>query len=193
MKRLQDYLSGYVALPEEVINFLSQNGKIKHYKKEEYYIRENDIKHSSAFLLEGLLSYELLNKKMKIQIERIGTVNQYIEGTKHLYSRSSAEVAIRFLADSTVYEINNEILQEGIGRYPELNFLNHILKQQALNTIKVYIRIPKLDREERLAFLYAKIPELIGKLTVDQMCSLLGYTDHRQYYAALKYWHNKDH
>ncbi|MEN5435277.1 hypothetical protein ABE545_16705 [Sphingobacterium faecium] len=192
MKRLQDYLSGYTSLSEEAKTYLSQNGTIKFYKKDAYYLKENDIKHRTAFLLEGLLCYEFLNKKGKIQIERIGIVHQYIEGTKHPYSRSCAEVAIRFLYDSTVYEINNEPLQQGIKAYPELNYLNHILKQHAINTMKVYIRISNLDREERLAFLYTKIPELIGKLTVGQLCSLLGYTDHRQYYTALRYWHKKN-
>ncbi|MFD2553555.1 hypothetical protein [Sphingobacterium tabacisoli] len=80
------------------------------------------------------------------------------------------------------------LLSEDIKVYRHETY--HILKQHELELTKVSLRIPNLDRKERLMYLCDQLPETKDQMTVRQLCSLLGYTDDRQYYKALDYYHN---
>lgn len=62
MERVAQYLSHYSCISEEAKAYLFESGKIKHYKKGDYYLRIGDVKLVSGFLLERLISYEFVNK-----------------------------------------------------------------------------------------------------------------------------------
>ncbi len=186
MERLQKYVERYTFLDAEARDFLSRHGKIRHCPKDSYYVVRYERKSTWCFILQGLVSFESMDAKGKVSIERVGTVHQYFSGTKHPYSISGSEVAIRFLKDSYIYEIPNQDFQTAIRQFAEIGHIYHILKQHNLHSLEVFLRINKMDRTQRLTYLYTQMPELKGQLTVEQLCSLLGYTDHRQYYKALE-------
>ncbi|WP_140937596.1 cyclic nucleotide-binding domain-containing protein [Sphingobacterium lumbrici] len=191
MERLEGYFGRYGALSREILEFLQRYGKLNPYCKGEYYIDLYSIKNTCCILLDGLVSYETIQQKGKVVIEQLAVPYQYFSGTKHIYSNNGEEVAIRFLRDSTVYEIRNEHLQQGIKSYPELSNMYHILKQHYVDSVKVFLRLQNLERNIRLWYLYTHIPELEHEsLTVEQLCSLLGFTNSRQYYKALDYYYS---
>ena len=190
MERLEGYFGRYGTLSRETLEFLYRYGKLNSYCKGEYYIDLYTTKNSFCILLDGLVAYEIMQQKGKVVIELVAVPYQYFSGTKHIYSNTGEEVAIRFLRDSTVYEIKNEHLQKGVNTYPELSNLYHILKQHYVDSFKVFLRLQNLERDLRLWYLYSNMPELEHEsLTIEQLCSLLGYTDNRQYYKALDYYH----
>lgn len=189
MYRLEAYFNRYTTLSQESKDFLSSHGRIRTFQKGSYFMGQHELKHKWCFLLEGLIGYEILDRHGKMQLERLGTINQYFVGTKHAYSPNGATVAVRFLQNSTTYTISNIYLQTGIRQYPELSQVYHILKQHSLDALHVFIRLNKLDRIVRLAYLYQQFPHVKEQLTVRQTCSLLGYTNTKQYYQALEYYY----
>ncbi len=191
MDRLTEYLNKYGLLSGDVKVYLHRHGRLKNYSKGEYFVTQYDIQHSWCFLLEGLAGYQTLDNKGGIRLERLCPANHYFVGTKHIYSKSTNRTAIQFLQASVVYIISNEDLKKGIRKYKNLNEIYHILKQHELELTKIFLRIPNLDRIERLKYLYDQLPSVKEKLTVRELCSLLGYTDDRQYYRALDYYHNQ--
>lgn len=191
MHRLETYFTRYTTLSQASKDFLSSHGRIRNFKKGSYFVGQHELKHKWCFLLDGLIGYEILDRHGKMQLERLGTVHQYFVGTKHAFSPNGAAVAVRFLQNSTVYTISNIHLQTGIRQYTELSQVYHILKQHSLDALYIFIRINKLDRIQRLAYLYSQLPEVKGQLTVRQICSLLGYTNTKHYYQALEYYYNQ--
>ncbi|MFD2904432.1 hypothetical protein [Sphingobacterium anhuiense] len=53
MERVAQYLSRYAPISEEAKAYLFESGKIKHYKKDDYYLWMGDVKLVSGFLWRG--------------------------------------------------------------------------------------------------------------------------------------------
>lgn len=189
MDRLTEYLNKYGVLSEDIKGYLHRHGKLKSYSKGEYFVTQYDIQHSWCFLLEGLAGYQTLDNKGGIKLERLCPVNHYFVGTKHIYSKSTNRTAIQFLQASAVYIISNEDLKNGIRLFKELNEIYHILKQHELDIRQTFLRIRDLPREQRLTYLFDHLSETRDQMTVRQLCSLLGYTNSRQYYEALNHYY----
>lgn len=191
MDRIEKYINRYRLINDSIIGYLRQHGEIIQYSKNEYFVLQHETKPTWCFLLKGLVGYQLLDDGGNIKLERLCPVNHYFVGTKHLFSKSKHSAAIQFLQPSIVYSISNEHLKAGIRQFKELNEIYHILKQHELDITQIFLRIPNIVRDERLAYLFDYLPEVKGQLTVKQLCSLLGYTDDRQYYRALNYYNNR--
>lgn len=190
MKRLTEYLNKYGLLSEDLKVYLHRHGKLKSYSKGEYFVTQYDIQHSWCFLLEGLAGYQTLDNKGNLKLERLCPVNHYFVGTKHIFSKSTNRTAIQFLQPSVVYIISNEDLKNGIRLFDELNEIYHIMKQHELDIRQIFLRTPNIPRQQRLAYIYDHLPEVKDKITVRQICSLLGFTNSRQYYEALDFYYN---
>jgi len=182
----------HIDLKKEHLDFLMEHGQIHSFKRGEYYISTQETKQRWCILLEGLIAFEVLGPRNQIVIERIGLAGQYFSGTKHIYSTHGEGTAVHFLRASIVYEIRNKDLQEGINSYPEISQLYHILKQHQLDIVKVFLRIHKLERNARLSYLYWQFPELWQQLTIRQLCSLLDFTNTKQYYRALAAYYRQE-
>lgn len=187
MERLFNYIRDYIPISDTATTFIKNKGRILNFKKGENYILQQQSKHYWCFLLEGLVIFHSLDSKGKETIEKFCPVNHYFVGTKHIYSESPQRPAIQFIQPSTVYSISNHDLKAGIKQYKELYEFYNILKQHEINYSQIFIGIPRTAREERLAYLEEHFPRIRDEMTIKQVCSLLGYTDDRQYYKALGY------
>lgn len=190
MNRIIKYFSNYNIIDKTAQDFLYRHGRLHTYKKGSYYMSQQQKKQEWCFLLEGLVGYEVVGPNGQL-LERLCPVHHYFVGTKHAYSTSPKNTALIFLQPSVIYTISNKNFRQGLQQHQELDKVYHILKQHELNLANIFLRLPKIAREQRLAFLYQALPEVEGAMTVQQICSLLGYTDHRQYYKALNYYFDK--
>lgn len=187
MHRIIQYFNQYKILDKAAQDFLIRHGQLHTYKKGSYYITRHEKKYDWCFLLEGLVGYEVSTDRGQV-LERLCPIHHYFSGTKHPYSHGSKNAALIFLQPSIVYSISNNSFKLGIKQHHELNTVFHILKQHEINLTAIFLRLPKIARETRLTYLYQAFPEIEGQLTIKQLCSLLGYTDNRQYYKALDYY-----
>ncbi|WP_164108679.1 MULTISPECIES: hypothetical protein [Sphingobacterium] len=191
MDRIEKYLEKYGLLTTKAKEYLRQYGKIMYFSKNAYFLFQHETKHNWCFLLEGLVGHQIIDKKGNSKLIKLCPTNHYFVGTKHIFSKSRPRTAIQFLQPSTIYMISNEDLKTGIRKFAELNEIYHIMKQHELDIREIFLSIPSVMRDERIAYLFDHLPEVKGKMTVKQLCSLLGYSDDRQYYRALDYFNNR--
>lgn len=189
MEKLFKYLKQYIPLSDSAKEYLENKGRVLTFKKGENYILQQQSKHNWCFLLEGLVIFHSIDSKGKETIEKFCPVNHYFVGTKHIFSKSPQRPAIQFIQPSSIYTISNQDLKKGIKQYKELYEFYNILKQHEINYSQIFLGITRTPREERLAYLEEHFPGIRMQMTVRQICSLLGYTDDRQYYKALDYFY----
>ena len=182
------YFEKYCTLDDELKELLQHFGSIRKYRKGNFFKQEYEPIEKWCFVLEGLVSKEHINSAEQLVIERICEPGAYFTGTKHVFSRSSEPVAIRFLRDTTLFEIRNQYFQDMVETFSGLKSVYHILTQHKLNhAVRHQHTIHALRSEERLHDLYLYRPQLIKLLTVDQKKAFLGITNNREYYRAKRY------
>lgn len=192
MDRVEKYFNRYESISFEAREYLRTKGEIMNFKKNTYYVLQHEAKHNWCFLLEGLVAHQVIDKKGNTKYIKLCPINHYFVGTKHIFSKSKPRTAIQFLHPSTIYTISNEDLKTGIRKFAEIHEIYNIMKQHELDMRDIFLGIPTVTREERIAYLFDHLPEIKGKMTVKQLCSLLGYSDDRQYYRALDYYNNTE-
>lgn len=188
MERMFTCFEKYRTLEDELRELLQHFGRIRLYKKGTFFKQEDEPVEKWCFVLEGLVSKEHINSAGHLVIERVCEPGAYFTGTKHLFSRSSEPVAIRFLQHTTLFEIRNQYFQDMVETSPVLKAVYHILTQHKLNhAVRHQHTVHALRAEERLHDLYLYRPTLIKLLTVDQKKAFLGITNNREYYRAKHY------
>lgn len=188
MKRMFTYFEKYCTLDNELKELLRHFGRIRKYRKGDFFKQGYEPIEKWCFVLEGLVSKEHINSADQLVIERICEPGAYFTGTKHVFSRSSEPIAIHFLRDTTLFEIRNQYFQDMVETFPGLKAVYHILTQHKLNhAVRHQHTIHALRSEERLHDLYLYRPQLIKLLTVDQKKAFLGITNNREYYRAKRY------
>jgi len=192
MERIFAYFEKYHVLVDELRELLQHFGRIRRYRKGDFFKQEYEPIEKWCFVLEGLVSKEHINSADQLVIERICEPGAYFTGTKHLFSRSSEPIAIRFLQDTTLFEIRNQYFQDMVETFPGLKAVYHILTQHKLNhAVRHQHTIHALRSEERLHDLYLYRPQLIKLLTVDQKKAFLGIANNTAYYRAKRYLEKK--
>lgn len=188
MDRMFNFLEGYRSLTSTSRDFLRMHGGITSYRKNDFYVLAYESKPYWCFVLGGLVSFEAHDMDLHIFIERIIIKNEFFSGSKHAFSPRADSVSIRFLEPTILFEISNVHFQYAVDQFTDIQQLYQILKQQQVERLKYFLRLNKIARVYRISYLYEHFPELLGRLTVQQVCSLLGYTTNRQYYEAQRYF-----
>ena len=192
MERMFTYFERYCILDHELKELLQHFGRIRSYRKGDFFKQEYEPIEKWCFVLEGLVSKEHINSADQLVIERICEPGAYFTGTKHLFSRSIEPVAIRFLRNTILFEIRNHYFQDMVETFPCLKSVYHILTQHKLNhAFRHQHTIRALRAEERLYDLHLYRPGLLPQLTVDQKKAFLGIANNEAYYKAKQYLEKK--
>jgi len=192
MKRMFTYFEKYLSLEDELKELLLHFGRKRSYRKGDFYKQEDEPVEKWCFVLEGLVSKEHINSADQLVIERICEPGAFFTGTKHVFSKSNEPIAIRFLKDTTLFEIRNQYFQDMVETFPGLKSVYHILTQHKLNhAVRHQHTIHALRAEERLHDLYLYRPGLIKLLTVEQKKAFLGIANNTAYYRAKYYLEKK--
>lgn len=191
MLRIKQLFSKYSPLSEKGEEFLQKHGRIKSYDKGEIFIQQKQKNNLFGILLDGLLAYSITNQQHDVILTKIITPYHYFVGSKHVYSNSNALENIHFIKNSEAFIINIDLIQQAVKNFPEFNLMYHILKQQYITTCNNLLYIQQLKNEHKLIYFYSYFPDLKNQLTVSQICSLLGFSNSRQYYISLEKYHRQ--
>ncbi|MCA5004060.1 cyclic nucleotide-binding domain-containing protein [Sphingobacterium bovistauri] len=186
MHRIKQLFSKHTSLSGEGEDFLKKYGKIKSYDKEEIFVQQNQNNNLFGILLDGLVGNSITNKNFDNVLTKVITPLNYFVGTKHIYSSNGAAENIHFLKKSEAFIINVVHIKEAIKFFPEFNLMYHILKQQHITICINLLHIQQLKNEQKLIYFYRYFPDLKNQLTINQICSLLGFSNTRQYYSSLE-------
>lgn len=191
MQRIKILFSKFSPLSEEGENFLFQHGRIKQFEKGNFFVQQNQSNNLFGILLDGLLAYSITNENYDNLLTKVITPRNYFVGSKHIYSTSGALENIHFLKNSEAFIISNEHIRQAIKRFPEFNLMYHILKQQYITICNNFLYLQQLKNDIKLIYFYRYFPNLKNQLTVVQTCTLLGFSNTRQYYISLEKYHRQ--
>src|SRR5690606_33120202 len=107
-------------------------------------------------------------------------------GTKHVFSKTSERISIKFLRKSEIYEIQNHHLRIAFQQYQELQECYLVLKEYEIQYIKDLLSILKAPSKKRLYELHRRQPLLLSSLTVKEKISYLNFKNIKEYYSSLK-------
>lgn len=186
MHRIKILFNKYTSLSKQGEEFLLRHGKIKTYLKNEIFIQQNQKNEMFGILLDGLVGYSIINYNNDLTFTKVITPFNYFVGSKHVFSKRETNENIHFLKKSQVFITSNSNIQHAIRKMPEYNLMYHILKQKHITICNNYLHIRQLKDEQKLIYFYRFFPELKNQLTINQICSLLGFSNSRQYYISLK-------
>lgn len=193
MQRIKNHFNKYTSLSAQGEEFLFKHGKIKTYFQNELFIQQNNKNDLFGLLLDGLVGYSITNTNNDLKYTKVISPFNYFVGSKHLFSSKETNENIQFLKKSEVLIINNSHIKQAIIKIPEFNTMYHILKQRYIIICNNYLQIQQLKDEQKLIYFYRFFPELKNQLTINQICSLLSFSNTRQYYTSLKrFLENRD-
>lgn len=188
MDRLFDYFRRYNITNEGLQQFLYEHGKIRDYREQNVYPQENQS--VWCFIIEGAVALEY-DTGGKIVIDCVYIQHDYFTSTEHVFTERGEEGQYVMLANSVIYEITSKDFQYALSAFPLLERMFNILKQHQLNLTRHLVRVIKIPSEERIHYMYKKLPTVLHKLNVAQRRALLNISNNREYYKALRYWQRK--
>lgn len=186
MERMINYFGYYRKLSEEAQHFLRINGKLKQYQSNSYYKLYNERVEKWSFIIDGLVARISYHNQREI-IERFYTSHYYFSGTNHAFSKNADPIALKFLRESTIYEISHKNFKEGVNLFPELNDMYQILKQHDIRYTQQLISILKSPSLHRIHLLASHQPQLYNSLTIKEKMAYLDISNYKYYYRALTY------
>lgn len=186
MERLFNFWREYIHIPKEVREFIESHAEVIHAGKNEYYIESIEVQHYWCFVLEGLVAGYGTNLSGKQIITWLSVGNSYFTGTKHPFTNRRDDIKIKFLEDSKIVQLPNHIVQFAQKEYLSVSELLHTLKQKKIadyeKRIEIFSQNTKIEQYQAFE---VKYPNLLGRLTIDQICEFLNM-DRSTYYEALK-------
>lgn len=184
MDRFLNYLNTIFTLSDAAKDYLSTHGKIKVFPAGSYYKFDDEKIEKWCFMLEGLAARIGFENDNEV-IERIYCKDFYFSGTKHVFSKTSERISIKFLRKSEIYEIQNYHLRIAFQQYQELQECYLVLKEYEIQYIKDLLSILKSPSKKRLYELHRRQPFLLSSLTVKEKISYLNFKNIKEYYASL--------
>lgn len=188
MKRLFDYFKRYNITDKNLQQFLYKHGRIRHYREQAIY--PQDEQSVWCFIIEGAVALEY-DASSKIVIDCVYIRHDYFTSDEHVFTQRGEEGQYVFLEDSIIYEIDSKDFQYALSAFHLLERMFNILKQHQLNLTRHLVRVIKIPSEERIHYMYKKLPMVLHKLNVAQRRALLNISNNREYYKALRYWQKK--
>lgn len=173
---LTQFISSFKKFDENEIKTIAEHTRIESFKKGTIILREGQICNKCYFVLKGCVrQYQLINGNEKTTgffIERQAAVmySSYLEKKPSNYYLSCVE-------DSILTVGTREQEQELHKQHPNLEHLIYTLLPQDFAKAQEHIALLKnYGPEERFLILMQRQPELMNRVPLHQLASLIGVT-----------------
>jgi len=174
MIRFFTYAEHYVDLNATEANFIKQHGRIRTYKKNDYYVMTGETRRNWCFVLQGLVAGVRYNHGHEQDLIWVAPPYDYFTGTKHTFSDSTADMDIQMLRPSELLELPLTHVRTARQQFPQLAEFFQILLHKQLLFAQNMLRIQKTnDGTHRYVEFRRRLPELERLLTMHETCSLL--------------------
>ncbi len=177
MEQLLKFLNSIYPLPDNLLQYLSKNLKIKNLKKKEFILKNGHVSRDICFVSKGLLRcfYLIDDKEVCSWFMKEGDV---IVSVESFFNQRVSYEAIQALEDCTLFYITYDELQFIFRNFLEFNFVGRVILQQyyTLSEQRLYsIRMQKAP--ERYAYLMKHHANLILRVPSKYLASYLGITE----------------
>lgn len=189
MKQMITLFQRHHQIGDELHTFLIKNGRIRFYKRNDYYKHPDEKSNHWCFLLKGTLIYEAIDEAGRVKIINVTLENEYFSGTLHPFTERSLPFALRFISASKFYQIHNTRFREAMEQFPQFNGIINVLKQREINKLALFTEIFRSPLIKRLALFENHFPKMARRLTVAQQLQFLDFSNERDFYKSQRYYH----
>ncbi|MEL6656243.1 MAG: cyclic nucleotide-binding domain-containing protein [Bacteroidota bacterium] len=175
---LRKYISEQVTSPrEEELDEILALFREKHFKKGEFFKRPFTIGNQFAFLSEGTVRIIVYKENGDEITVRIRQDNSFITDPFRLEGKNSSPLGIECLEDLTLLIAPVERMQELLETNLALNIvIRKHLKDQLLEIAKRQYLFVAGSAKERYQFILENNPELLKKVPLRFIASIIGIT-----------------
>lgn len=157
-----------------IIAFFLQNGKLKHYKKGDSFIRVNDQGKYMGYVISGVFQYRGINAAGGERVVGYSFQEGFVGNYPAFIHRHASTIEIRALCDCSVYVITYDELM----RFYEANNDQQALRWRVseILLLEVYdrlISIYTLTPEEQYLEIRNRCPDLLNMITLKELASYL--------------------
>lgn len=154
-----------------------EKGRIRHYKKNEYFLNKGDKHSYIGFILEGTFRYTCIDNNGNEHVVAYNFSNEPLGNYSAFQKKESALLDIQAVTDSTVYLLSYSDVNEFYGSNMEAQQQGRILAEELLyvawnNIISAYRATP----EERYRELLQRCPNLPNLITLKELASYIMVT-----------------
>jgi len=176
MSAFTDFISEYVPLNIEEIDFISSKVETKEYKAGHLLLRAGQYSNLAYFNIRGCVRlYYLVNGDEKTTF--FYTENQFITSIRSFNDNVPANHYLECIEDCTLVLMTHKVEEELLTKYPKLEAFARISMQNELANYQDMLSTYIISNpEERYLNLLKNTPNLLQRVPLYQLATYLGIT-----------------
>ena len=176
MGTFTDFISEYVSLSTEEIEFISSKVDVKDYKAGHLLLQAGQYSNLAYFNIRGCVRlYYLVDGDEKTTF--FYTENQFITSIRSFNENVSANHYLECIEDCTLVLMTHQAEEEILKKYPKLEAFARVSMQQELANYQDMLSSYIISNpEERYLNLLKNTPNLLQRVPLYQLATYLGIT-----------------
>ena len=159
------------------LQLLKQNGTLKTFAKNEHVFTQGETDKNLYFVQSGLIKAYYLSNEGKEFVKSFITTNDVIGSLTSLYANDSCSFSLICLEESHLVQLPFSVLESMSKEYHEVaNNMVEVLLKFSMKKERREYEFLCLSAEERYKLLKKNSPEIIEKVTQNDIAKYLGIT-----------------
>jgi CRP/FNR family transcriptional regulator, anaerobic regulatory protein len=173
---LRQYLETITPLSEEEWDYFMQKLSIKHFKKNEIYVKEGDICDKLGFILKGACRV-YLNLKGKDSTIYFGFENDFAAVHDSFILGIPSNCVCEFIENTELIEISRTDLFDILSSHPHLEKIARAFTEKRMQEVYEIQIMLKLESKERYTIILERYPHLVLRTKNKHLSSFLNITE----------------
>lgn len=171
-------VTAYQLLPEEAMRAFTDILKPGIIRKGDYFLRQNEVPKSYAFVIKGLFSYYHIYENGDGVIKKFFYENSFVASTAALVKNAPSLFAIQALEETQILEYSNYDFRRLMHKYPEIALfhIHYLEKNWVVDKEPLEINLKYKTAKFRYEQFLQEYKPIINRLKQHQIASFLGIT-----------------
>lgn len=177
MNQFQKYLKSYFDVEKENLEKISSYFDLIQFKKNDYYLKENQYSTQLGFVQSGILREFTVDESGKEITKWISTKGYFVVDLVSFYFQKPARWNIQALADCEIFVINQENFHKISEDIPNWETLEKLFIAKCFGHLEDRIvNQISLNAEQRYDQLFTFNKELFNQVPLQYLASMIGMT-----------------
>lgn len=174
---LLKYISNYVHLTDEEVNFLESKITIRNYLKGQYIVQQGDVCKYQCFVLSGCTKTFYVDGEGQEHTLMFSIENWWTSDMGSFITQTPADFNVQCLENSELVMFSYEIMEDLFSQIPKLErFFRQIIEKGFVATQKRIVRGFSLSAKEQYIYFREQYPEIEQRIPQYMIASYLGIT-----------------
>lgn len=161
---------------DEALNYFTKKLILRSYKKNEIYIRKNEVVNKLAYIISGAarIFFELKEKDNTMFFIFEGSLLTVLDS---LTLNTPSNYSVEFIEDTKLFEINKADMEDVLIKYPIFEKVGRLLIEKLIIDLYQLQILQKLSSKEKYKKILDLEPHLILRTKNKHLCSYLNITE----------------